>query len=106
MKRIGIWNKDDSSSLEEELRRDWDLVLAESDDGKKIGLGDGYKIYFAKNPAEKIDFNKKLEKLNWAAWGYNAYLLTGVPVEVILRQLRDIFPEAVFRRCNECAVLA
>jgi hypothetical protein len=92
--KIGILEKEGSvSTLEEELKNGWDLVLAESDAGKPLRCGDGYQLYF-RNSLDKIPVYKELEKLEWAAWGYNSYLLNGVPLEAIIRQLKTIFPTA------------
>jgi hypothetical protein len=94
--KVGIWEKKGSvTTLEEELKNGWDLVLGESDAGKPLRSGDGYQLFF-KKAADKLPFYRALEELEWAAWGFNSYLLNGVPLEAIVKQLQRIIPTAEF----------
>lgn len=80
--------------LDRELTNGWDLVLVASEAGRPI-FGDGHQIYF-KIATDKLPISSKLEKLGWSVRGYNSYLLTGVPIDVIMRQLLEIFPGVEF----------
>jgi hypothetical protein len=93
--KVGILGKVSNDLLNQELRNGWDLVLVESDKGKSMGLGAvGHQLIFKNIYLKERSVSDEFERLGWALLGYNSFIITGTPVEVLVGHVKRVFPSA------------
>lgn len=84
----------DKKLKERELGNGSNILLAESEEAKRIGLGiNSHQIHF-KSGSDKLRIAREADKHQLEPWGYFSYLAVGGDYIPIQDMLEKIFPEA------------